>query len=125
MLGINGWTLTKLFSTIDIAENGEQGLALYKTNQYDIIITDIEMPKLNGIEMSKAIKTINPEQDIIITSAYTNPEYFIDAIKIGISGYIIKPIDFKQVNQILKTTILKINRFHENENYKKNRNYSA
>ncbi|NOQ79377.1 MAG: response regulator, partial [Gammaproteobacteria bacterium] len=112
--------LKKFFTHMDVAENGEQGLELYKLKQYDIVITDIEMPKLNGIEMSKAIRTINPEQDIIITSAYTNPEYLVDAIKAGISGYIIKPIDFNQVNQILKTTISKIKRYRENENYKKN-----
>ncbi|MCW8930645.1 MAG: response regulator [Gammaproteobacteria bacterium] len=110
----------KLFKHIDVAENGEQGLELYVSNHYDIIITDIEMPKLNGIQMSKKIKEINPEQDIIITSAYTNPEYFVEAIKTGINGYIIKPIDFTQVNQILESTISKIKRFKENENYKKN-----
>ncbi|MCU7834785.1 MAG: response regulator [gamma proteobacterium symbiont of Taylorina sp.] len=112
--------LGKIFPHLDIAENGEEGLSLYQDNQYDIIITDIEMPKLNGIEMSKAIKAINAEQDIIITSAYTNPEYFVDAIKVGITGYIIKPVDFSQVNQILSNTIIKINRFKENEEYNNN-----
>jgi len=112
--------LHKLFAHLDIAEDGEQGLELYAANQYDIVITDIEMPKLNGIEMSKKIKAINPEQDIIITSAYTNPEYFIEAIRTGVSGYIIKPVDFYQVNQLLETTIIKIKRFRENDEYKKN-----
>jgi len=112
--------LHKLFAQLDVAEDGEQGLALYKANQYDIVITDIEMPKLNGIEMSKAIKLLNPEQDIIITSAYTNPEYFAEAIKTGVSGYIIKPVDFYQVNQLLETTITKIKRFRENEDYNNN-----
>ena len=112
--------LDKIFMHLDVAENGEQGLEFYKTNPYDIIITDIEMPKLNGIEMSKKIRELNVEQDIIVTSAYTNPEYFVEAIKMGINGYIIKPIDFTQVNQILETTISKIKRYQENEHYKKN-----
>jgi len=112
--------LGKLFPHLDVAENGREGLSLYQKNQYDIIITDIEMPKLNGIEMSKAIKAINTEQDIIITSAYTSPEYFVDAIKLGVTGYIIKPVDFAQVNQILHSTISKINRFKENEEYHNN-----
>jgi putative nucleotidyltransferase with HDIG domain len=112
--------LGKIFAHLEVAENGQTGLALYKLNQYDIVITDIEMPELNGIEMSKKIKEINSEQDIIITSAYTNPDYFVEAIKVGINGYIIKPIDFNQVNQLLETTIYKIKRFQENENYKKN-----
>ncbi|MFK5894912.1 MAG: response regulator [Pseudomonadota bacterium] len=112
--------LNKIFKHMDVAENGEQGLSLYQRNKYDIVITDIEMPKLNGIEMSKKIKDINPRQDILITSAYTNPEYFVEAIKVGVTGYIIKPIDFSQVNQLLTNTITKIKVFQENEIYKQN-----
>ncbi|MEA3384245.1 MAG: response regulator, partial [Campylobacterota bacterium] len=48
--------LKKLFNSVDIAKDGEEGLELYKLNKYDLIITDINMPHMNGLEMSKQIK---------------------------------------------------------------------
>jgi len=91
------------FSNIDIAVDGEEGLEYYKnynkeTNKYyDLIITDIEMPNMNGIDMSKAIYKINEKQIIIVVSAYSDKKYFIDLINIGIEGFIQKPLSFDQV----------------------------
>jgi YesN/AraC family two-component response regulator len=100
--------LDKFFSKVDVAVDGEDGLNHYKKNSYDIVITDISMPKMEGIEMGKRIKEINPEQDIIIVSAYSDISYFIQTIKIGIDGYILKPIDFTQILEVLHKTIKRI-----------------
>ncbi len=110
--------LQKIFDDVTVATNGQEGVNLYERDQYDIVITDIEMPLLNGLDMAKRMKESNPNQEIIIISAYSNSTYFIDAIRLGISDYIIKPIDFMQINQVLHKSILHFNTYKENLNYK-------
>ncbi len=100
--------LKKIFYKVICVEDGEKALDLYKKEKFDIIITDIEMPNMNGLEMSKMIKKINPNQEIIIISAYTNSDYFINSIEIGVSGYILKPTDLLQMSEVLYKTSLKI-----------------
>ncbi|MEA3497717.1 MAG: response regulator [Campylobacterota bacterium] len=100
--------LKKLFKRVECAVDGKEGLEKYKKEKYDIVITDIEMPIMNGLEMAKAIKDIDSNQSIIIMSAYTNTSYFVDSIQIGVSGYIIKPMDYKQMNQVIYKTVLNI-----------------
>lgn len=93
--------LSKFFGHIETACDGEEGLEKYNTGTFDIVITDINMPKMNGIELARRIKVINPQQAIIIVSAYTETEYFVDAIHLGVSDYIIKPLDYEQMNSVL------------------------
>ncbi len=110
--------LGKIFGEVVSAKNGEEGLKAYKEANFDIVLTDIQMPIMNGLEMTKEIKKINAEQEIIIISAYSEPEYFLEAIRMGIHGYIIKPVDYKQMNQIFYSSALDIQRYKENINYK-------
>ena len=112
--------LSKLFSKVDTASNGKEGLEKFKSGQYDIVVTDIQMPIMDGLEMAQEIKKINPEQEIVITSAYGETVYFLEAIRIGVNGYIIKPIDYTQMNQELYKSTLKLVAFKENLNYKLN-----
>ncbi|MGB5866559.1 MAG: HD domain-containing phosphohydrolase [Arcobacteraceae bacterium] len=112
--------LGKFFAYIDTAENGQVGLEYYEKNQYDLVITDILMPKLDGIEMASKIKEINPKQNIVIISAYADTNDFIQSIKIGIDGYILKPIDFEQLNAMLFKIVDKIHQFEQNIQYQNN-----
>jgi len=115
-----GRYLEKIFKKVDTASDGEKGLELYKLHQYDMVITDINMPQLSGLEMSAAIKEINEYQNIIIISAYSDSLNFVNSIKIGIDGYIVKPIDYTQLNMILYKVSDKIKKFNENKEYKEN-----
>ena len=85
--------LERMFDNVDITSNGQEGLESFKKNSYDLVITDIEMPHMNGIEMSKNIRLINNETPIVIISAYSNTDYFMESIAIGINYYILKPIN--------------------------------
>jgi len=85
--------LERMFDNVDIASNGQEGLESFKKNSYDLVITDIEMPHMNGIEMSKNIRLVNNETPIVIISAYSNTDYFMESIAIGINYYILKPIN--------------------------------
>lgn len=112
--------LKKFFKDIKLAGDGQSGLEYYKKEKFDIIITDINMPKMNGLEMAENIKKINPNQNILIISAYAVINNFITSIKLGIDGYILKPVDYDQMNEVLYKICLKIKSFNDNENYKNN-----
>lgn len=111
--------LGRIFEDLRICSDGESGLMAYEERPADIVITDILMPKLSGIEMLRRIKELSPMQEMIITSAYTESEYFIDAIKLGINAYIIKPIEHAQIIEILYKVALKIVQARENEEYRR------
>lgn len=90
-----------LFAKVDLAHNGEEGLALYNREKYDIVITDINMPRINGIEMTYQIREINPEQKIIAISAHDEPEILIEMMRKGISTFLLKPINLNEMLNII------------------------
>jgi diguanylate cyclase (GGDEF)-like protein len=94
-----------------IAKDGLEGLKLFEQyqDQIDLIITDVNMPNMNGLEMIKKIKVINPNIPIIVTTAFSNTEYLLEAIDIGVDKYILKPIDMKKLLQIMGQSLL----YHE------------
>jgi len=93
--------LENFFKKVVLASDGQKGIEVYKIEQFDIVITDIKMPNMDGIEMAKKIKEINSEQDIIVISAYNDSDKLFALIKIGISDFILKPMDFNQVLNVL------------------------
>ncbi len=109
-----------IFFKVDIAQNGKEGMELYNKNIYDIVISDIVMPEMNGIEMSQKIKEINPEQDIIIVSAYSDANYLIETIKIGVDDYIMKPVNYKQILDVLYKVSTRIKTRKELREYQLN-----
>ncbi len=94
--------LSYLCDTLILAGNGKEGLELYKQHQPDIVVSDIRMPEMDGIEMCSAIKAINPEQHIIFTTAHSESSYFLDAIEMQVDGYILKPIDYDLLEDKIK-----------------------
>jgi signal transduction histidine kinase/ActR/RegA family two-component response regulator len=83
------------------ATNGEEGLELYKKHKPDIVVSDILMPKMNGIEMIKHIKDIDKNAKIIITTAYGDTQYTIEAIELNVTKYILKPMKGSALNSII------------------------
>ena len=75
------------------AGNGAEGLMQYKHNKPDLIITDLNMPMMNGIEMSKEIKMKDYSQPIILLTAHGDIEELQEAINIGLNAFISKPIE--------------------------------
>lgn len=84
-----------------IADNGQEGLELYKEHRPDIVLSDIRMPKMDGLQMSEAIAKIDPQAPIIINSAFNDSDYLLDAIRLGISHYLIKPIQLDELLTVL------------------------
>jgi len=78
---------------IHTACNGAKGLQLFREFCPDLVMTDIKMPVMNGIEMSKKITELKANVPIVVTSAHSDMAYFIECIEIGINRYLMKPID--------------------------------
>jgi len=85
--------LSRIFVNIDTAVDGQEAFEKYNAKQYDLILTDIEMPRMDGIELSRKIIENNPEQNIFIISAHKNQSQLLKLMDIGVSGLILKPID--------------------------------
>ena len=79
-----------------VASDGVEGLRLYKEKKPDIVLSDIAMPNMDGLEMSEAIKQINPEQPIALFTAFSQSSYLKKAAEIGIATYILKPLEEEQ-----------------------------
>ncbi|WP_345979336.1 response regulator [Sulfurimonas sp. HSL3-2] len=96
------------FDYVQTASNGEEGLERYKEFQekngkfFDIVMTDYEMPKVNGIELIRTIKEQNKDQVFIVISAHQNPEYLIEFINLGILHFIPKPIGPENMLEVLE-----------------------
>lgn len=105
LLHETGTILNKIFRSVETATNGAEGLLKFTENRYDLVITDIEMPELNGLELSKKIKEIDPQLPIVVISAYSNSSYLIEAINIGINYYILKPIQLPQLLLTLHSVV--------------------
>jgi len=112
-------TLSLFFDNITIAVNGKEGLLAFKNGNFDIIITDLNMPVMDGIEMIFAIRKLNQDITILVLSAHNNPEYFERTIKAGIEGYLLKPIDLDQFIYLIEKSVNNINRAKELEDYKR------
>ena len=94
--------LRKIFGEVLTAMNGQDGLALFTENQdVDFVITDIKMPKMDGLEMSKHIKKISPDTPCILTTAHAEYDYFLQADEIGIYRYITKPLNINDLLQAI------------------------
>jgi two-component system, OmpR family, response regulator VanR len=89
---INSRFLNRMFNELYEAKDGQEGYELYKKYHPDIILTDIKMPKLDGISLSKKIREKDKTTKIIISTAFSEKSYLLDAIELNLEKYIIKPL---------------------------------
>ena len=94
-----GFLLKRSVSKLYVAANGRQGIELFRAHAPDIVITDIMMPVMNGLDMAREIRKQNPDCQIIVLTAYSDTGYLLDSISIGINHYIQKPVDLGKLTQ--------------------------
>ena len=83
--------------TVYLAENGRSGVDRFKEHRPEIVITDINMPVMDGIEMAAEIKSIKADTRFIVMTAYSDKGYFERFSKIGFSEYLLKPVQFPKL----------------------------
>ncbi|MGE5614677.1 MAG: response regulator [Bacillota bacterium] len=94
--------INKNYEVVGEAENGVEGLAVIRDRKPDLVITDIKMPDMDGIEMISRLKQQGITADVIILSAYSEFAYARQAIKLGVSEYLLKPVSVGELMQSLK-----------------------
>lgn len=98
-------TLDFLFKNVTYAKNGIEALDIYKTNRPDIILTDIKMPLMDGIELAKIIRKDDYNTPIVFLTSFSEQKFLMDAINISSDGYLVKPINLDQmINSLCNVT---------------------
>lgn len=93
--------LSERFSKVIGAQNGDEGLKKFKKFKPDLVITDIAMPIMDGLDMAREIKEISDDVPIVVLSTYSEKERFLRSIDIGIDKYLIKPVDIEELFKVL------------------------
>ena len=105
--------LDTVFDEVQIACDGQEGLELYEkayadNKTFDLVLTDIQMPKLDGLSMIENITKINENQKFIIVSAYKDEEYLFKSINLNVISYFVKPLEVKNMMEMLKKVKSKV-----------------
>ncbi|WP_424963637.1 response regulator [Ekhidna sp.] len=93
------------FTIKDEAENGLEALELLKDNEYDIVLTDINMPKMDGLEFMKSLKENYPDQKVLVLSMYNEAGYINKMIALGANGYVLKKSDKGELVSAIKKVL--------------------
>ena len=104
--------LEKLFNQVFIANNGLEALELIENEKIDVVLSDLQMPKMDGHEFINKLKEKNIQVQIIIFSAYGHPENVIKFLRLGVSEFLQKPVNFQELTKSLEVVVNNL----ENEN---------
>jgi len=111
--------LENFCETLYLADDGFQALEIFYQKSPDLIISDIKMPIMDGLDMAKKIKEENPKIPIIFTTAFSDVDYFQEAIELQVEGYLLKPINLelleKKVFAVIENLELKKNLFEKEQ----------
>ncbi len=111
--------LSKEGYTVDTAGSAESAIEMLDAAVYDLIITDIILPGITGIELLKKIKERLPEQIVIITTAYASLETAVEALRTGAYDYVVKPVMHEEIKQIVKNALTQMALQAENTRLRK------
>ena len=100
---------------VESVPNGREGMSRITKNDYDIVVTDLNMPEMNGIEVLKYIKKKKPYIEVIVITGYATLENAIEAMKVGAYDYFAKPVDIEHVRIVLSKCVQQIQSRKENE----------
>lgn len=93
--------------SVDTVESGPEALALVGKNQYDFVFTDLRMPGMDGIEVTKAVKHLRPDIDVIIVTAYASIDSAVETMKFGAMDYIQKPFTDDELTQFVGRALIR------------------
>ncbi|MBW7455413.1 response regulator [Paenibacillus sepulcri] len=108
--GIKRLVPFETFSITEImeADNGEKGLMLFLAHRPDIVLLDINIPKMNGLDFARKAKELKPNVKIAVITGYDYYDYAVAALKIGIDDYVLKPVSKSDVYEVLRKLVAKL-----------------
>ena len=80
-------------------------LRALKSNRYDVLLTDLKMPVLDGLELARQARRIDPELVIVVITGYASPETVIEALRLSVSDYLIKPFDISELRKVVQRAL--------------------
>jgi len=95
--------LSKFFNNFYTASNAEDALDIFQEQKIDLLLVDIELPKMNGIDFIRKIRKIDESIPIVIISAYTKTDYLLQSIELNLDKYIVKPLTSRKIHELLET----------------------
>ncbi|WP_419764427.1 MAG: response regulator transcription factor [Arcobacter sp.] len=112
--------LDTVFDEVEIACDGKEGFELYEKSYqenktFDLVLTDIQMPNVDGLTMIENITAVNENQKFIIVSAYKDEEYLFKSINLNVISYFVKPLEVKNMMEMLKKVKSKVLEDKSNE----------
>lgn len=99
-------------STVLEASNGEEALQVFQEHRPDVVLADINMPKMNGLEFATAAKVLKPDVKIAMITGYDYFDYAVAALKTGVDDYVLKPVSKKDIQELLQKLIGKVQEAH-------------
>ncbi len=102
--------LKRMFKDVFEASDGQEGYNLYLKEKPDIILTDIKMPKMDGIELAKKIREKDEKVKIIISTAFSDEKYLLDAVELKLERYLVKPLTKRNLIPALQKAVLNISK---------------
>jgi DNA-binding NtrC family response regulator len=90
---------------VTTAESGTKGLEYIRENEYEVILTDLNLPDINGIEMVRLAKEIAPQTEMIVVTGFDSTEKAVEAIRVGARDYIVKPVDFEKLLVVIRNAV--------------------
>jgi DNA-binding response OmpR family regulator len=103
--------LKMLFDDVFEAEDGEEAYKIYKEKKPDIMIIDINIPKLNGLELLKKIREKDHKTKAIMLTAHTDKSFLLDATELKLVKYLVKPVSRKALKETLELTIKELQEY--------------
>jgi len=104
--------LSNFFDRFYTARDGVEAWDVFRTNTVDIALVDIELPRLNGLELIRRIRAVDKDIPIVVISAYTKTDYLLESVELRLDKYIIKPLTSKKIHEMLT----RLNEDFSNEN---------
>jgi len=92
---------------IDTVENGKEALGLIQSHHYDFVFTDLKMPEMDGLEVTKSVKHLRPDIDVVIITGYATVETAVDCMKYGAMDYVQKPFTEDELLEFVKKLVIK------------------
>ena len=115
--------------SVDTVTNGKEALGLIQSHHYDFVFTDLKMPEMDGVEVTKAVKHLRPDIDVIIITGYASVETAVETMKYGAMDYVQKPFTEDELLAFVKKTLIKrqdkIQKQLKQNINEKNNNYSV
>lgn len=90
---------------ISVAEDGEKALAMIRNKKYDVILTDIKMPEMDGLTLSGHVRQSDPEMPIVLMTGYPSVDSAIAALRSRVNDYVIKPFNITQLFKLLESLV--------------------